>query len=109
MDLSQLPKLGKVGGVPGIAIGALVMILGAMLGLTDVIPLGWRGPLFLVAALGTLGVAVLALVGWMRARDQIAATEGDRSEARNEDASKEGGRQEATTQGKDSPAVNIRR
>lgn len=109
MDLSQLPKLGKVGGVPAIALGALVLILSAVLGVTDAIPLGWRGPLILAVAVGALGVAGLALVGWMGAREQVAATAGDRSEARNEDASKEGGRQEATTRGKDSPAVNIRR
>jgi hypothetical protein len=29
MDLSQLPKLGKVAGVPGIALGAVVLLLGA--------------------------------------------------------------------------------
>lgn len=112
MDLSELTKLGKVGGVPGIAFGAAVLILGAVLGLTDAVPESWRGPLLLTVVCGAVGFTVLALIGWMRgsrAGDQLARTEGDRSEARNEDASKGGARQEATTRGKDSPAVNMRR
>lgn len=112
MDLSQLSGLGKVGGVPGIALGAAVLVLGAVLGLTDVIPEAWRGPLLVVVALGAVGFAVLALVGWMRgsrAGEQVVRTEGDRSAARNEDGSKGASRQEATTRGKNSPASNIRR
>jgi hypothetical protein len=112
MDLSELSKLGKVGGVPGIALGGAVLVLGAVLGLTNAIPDAWRGPLLLVVVCGAVGFAVLALAGWIRssrAGDQVARTEGDRAEARNKDASKGGARQEATTRGKDSPATNIRR
>ena len=112
MDLLQLSGLGKVGGVPGIALGAAVLLLGAVVGSTDVIPEVWRGPLLVVVALGAVGFAVLALAGWMRVSrpgEQVARTEGDRSAARNEDASKGAGRQEATTRGKDSPVSNIRR
>jgi len=112
MDLSQLSNLGKVGGVPGIALGGAVLVLGAVLALTNAIPEAWRGPLLLAVVLGAVGFAVLAVAGWIRgshAGDQIARTEGDRSAALNDDASKAGGRQEATTRGKDSPATNIRR
>jgi O-antigen ligase len=112
MDLSQLSKLGKVGGVPGIALGGAVLVLGAALGLTDAIPEAWRGPLLLAVVLGAVAFALLALAGWIRASragDLVARTEGDRSEARNEDGSRGGARQEATTRGKDSPATNIRR
>ena len=112
MDVSQLSKLGKVGGVPGIALGSAVLVLGAVLGLTDAIPEAWRGPLLVLVALGAVGFAALALAGWIRgsrAGDQVARTEDDRSQACNEDASKGSGRQEATTSGKDSPATNIRR
>jgi hypothetical protein len=104
--------LGKVGGVPGIALGAAVLVLGAVLGLTDLVPEAWRGPLFLVVVAGVVAFGGLALAGWIRGGrggDQIAATEGDRSGARNEDASRGGARQEARTRGKDSPATNIRR
>jgi O-antigen ligase len=112
MDLSQLFKLGKVGGVPGIALGAAVLVLSAVLGLTNAVPDAWRGPLLLVIVLGAVGFAALALAGWMRASrggDQVARTEDDRSAAHNEDTSSGGARQEATTRGKDSPATNIRR
>ena len=112
MDLLQLSRLGKVGGVPGIALGGAVLVLGTVLGLTNAIPEAWRGPLLLAVVLGAVGFTVLALIGWMRGSrvgDQVARAEGDRSAARNEDASKGGGRQEATTRGKDSPATNIRR
>ena len=112
MDLSQLSSLGKVGGVPGIALGAAVLVLGAVLGLTDAVPIAWRGPLLLVIALGAVAFALLALSGWIRASrggDQLAQTQGDRSAARNEDAGKGGAHQKATTQGKNSPATNIRR
>ncbi len=112
MDLSQLSKLGKVGGVPGIALGAAVLVLGAVLGLTNAVPEAWRGPLLLAVVIGAVGFAVIALAGWIRgsrAGDQIARTEKDRSAAYNEDASKGAARQEATTRGKNSPATNIRR
>lgn len=112
MDLSQLSRLGKVGGVPGIALGAAVLVLGAALGLTDTIPEQWRGPLLLVVVLGAIAFVLLALAGWIhrsRAGAQIATTEGNRSEARNEDASKSVSSQQATTRGNDSSAVNIRR
>jgi hypothetical protein len=109
--LSQLSKLGRVGGVPGIALGGAVLVLSAVLGLTDLIPEAWRGPLLLVVVLGAVSFAVAALAGWMRnssASDQVARTKGDRSAAYNEDAIS-GARQEATTSGKESPATNIRR
>jgi O-antigen ligase len=112
MDLSQLSSLGKVGGVPGIALGAAVLMLGAVLELTDAVPEAWRGPLLLVVTIGVVAFVGLALAGWIRSGHggaQIARTDGDRSEARNEDASKGGARQRAMTRGKDAPAINIRR
>jgi hypothetical protein len=53
MDLSQLPKLGKVAGVPGIALGT-VMLLGAVLAATNVLPDGWRGPVMVVVVVGVV-------------------------------------------------------
>lgn len=64
MDLSQLEDLGKVGGVPGIAIGAAVLVLGAVLALP--------GPLLAVLASGALGLRALAMVGWKRGRERVA-------------------------------------
>jgi len=111
MDLSQLSKLGKVGGVPGIALGAVVLVLGGVLAATGVLPDGWRGPMLTLVAIGILALGALVMVGWMRgarAGAQVARTEGNASAARNEDASRTGGAQEATTRGKNSPATNIR-
>jgi hypothetical protein len=112
MDLSQLTRLGKVGGVPGIALGGAVLVLGAVLGLTNAIPEAWRGPLLVVVVLGAVGFAVVALAGWMRASragDQVARAKGNRSAAYHGDAGKDGARQEAATRDNDSPATNIRR
>jgi len=80
MDLSQLPKLGKVAGVPGIALGAVVLLLGAVLAATNVLPEGWRGPVMVVVVVGVVLLGVLAVRGWARgnrADAQIAITQGD--------------------------------
>jgi hypothetical protein len=108
MDLSRLTDVGKVAGVPGVAIAAAVLIIGAVLGLTDVLPEPWRGPLLTVVVIGALGLGALAVVGWMRGRTQIARAEGEESEAGNKDRSKTGGRQEAIATGKGGRAINER-
>ena len=111
-ELSHLSKLGRAAGVPGIALGSATAVLGAVLGLTNVITEGWRGPLLLVIVLGVVGFVVIALFGWIRSSrvgDQLARTEGADSPSRNEDFGKSGGRQEATTRGVNSSATNIRR
>jgi len=112
MDLSQLSKLGKVGGVPGIALGAVVLVLGGVLAAMDVLPEGWRGAVLTLVTIGILALGALALAGWMRgarAGAMVARTEGDNSAALVEDASRTGGAQEAITRGKNSPATAIRK
>lgn len=109
MDNLSLSKLGKVGGVPGIALGGAVIVLGAVLGLTDAIPEVWRGPLLFLVAIGAVGFALVALVGWSRGSQpgsQVAHTEGDNSPAFNEDIGKGRASQEAKTRGKNSAAIN---
>jgi hypothetical protein len=111
MDLSQLPKLGKVAGVPGIALGAVVLLLGAVLAATNVLPMGWRGPVMVVVVVGVVLLGVLAVRGWARgnrADAQIAITQGDRSAASNLDKTKTGGSQLASSRGTNSPASNVR-
>ena len=108
MDLSQLTGLGKVGGVPGIAIGAAVLVLGAVLALTNTLPEAWRGPLLVITVLGAVGLGVLAMVGSMRGREQIARAEGEESEARNKDGGKGGGPQRAVATAKGARAINER-
>ena len=111
MDISQLSKLGKVGGVPGIAIGAAVLIVGAMLNVAGVLPEAWRGPVFMVIAVGAVLLALLAVLGWARGSrtgPQDARTESDGSAASNIDRTKSGGSQHAATEGKNAPASNLR-
>ena len=80
MDLSQLPDLGTVAGVPDIALGAVVLLLGAVLAATNVLPEGWRGPVMVVVVVGVVLLGVLTVRGWAcgnRADAQIAFTQGD--------------------------------
>lgn len=107
MDLSILEKLGKIGGVPAIAIGAVTVMVDVGIGKIDQVPDSWRAPLLLAVTVVGMGSAVW--VGRRRGGDQVARTQGDDSSARNENPSKDGARQIAETKGKNSPAVNIRR
>lgn len=112
MDLSQLPQLGKVAGVPGVGMGAVALVLGGVLAAADLLPEGWRGPVLLVVAVGAVGLGALVVLGWARAARgaaQTARTRGDRSAAENVDESGTGGRQHASTTGASSPARNRRR
>jgi hypothetical protein len=109
MDLRGLPDLGKVAGVPGIALGVAALILGAVLALTEALPEPWRGPLLTVVVIGALLLSLLAVIGWMRGREQFARAEGTESEARNRDGSQGGGRQEAIARGKSARAINERK
>ena len=112
MELSGLAKLGKIGGVAGIGLGMVVLIFGDVLKGLGLLPENRRGPILVLIILSVAALAGGALAGWIlrqRGGAQIAKTEGNKAEARNENASKDGARQEATTKGNNSAAVNIRR
>ena len=112
MELSGLAKLGKIGGIAGIGLGVAVLLFGDILKGIGVLPENWRGPVVVLIILSVATLAGGALAGWLlrqRGSAQIAKTEGNNAEARNENASKDGARQEATTKGDNSPAINIRR
>ncbi len=111
MDIAQLSGLGKVAGVPGIALGVAALVLGAVVEAAGVLPEAWRGPVFVVLVLGAVFLGGLALFGWVRstrAGPQIARTEGDGSPALNVDRTRTGGIQTASTRGGRSPAINVR-
>lgn len=111
VDVSELSKLGKVAGVPGIAIGAVVLVIGASLALTDTLPPGWHGPVLMASIIGILILGGIALLGWSRgnrAGAQIARTEGNNSPAINIDKTKTAGAQTARTAGANAPATNQR-
>ncbi len=107
MDLSQLWKLGKVGGVPGIALGVVALVVLAVIDASGTLPEAWRGPVWIVIVVGAVLLAAVAILGG-RTGAQIARTEGDYSAASNRDKSKGGGSQHASTTGKNAPASNER-
>ena len=111
MDISQLHKLGEVGGVPGIAIGAAVLIIGAVIAAAGVLPDAWRGPVLLASVVGAVLLGGLALVGWIRgarAGSMVAVATGDGADASNIDKTKSGGSQSATATGSGARAHNER-
>lgn len=109
-SLGQLVQLGKVAGVPGIALGVYALLCLGLIG-SGAVPEAWRGPMYAILAVGAVVLGVVALWFWNggRAGPQIAGTIGDNSGARNTDKTKgAGGRQVAWTQGNNAPAVNER-
>jgi apolipoprotein N-acyltransferase len=71
MDPSKLTGLGKVGGVPGIALGMVVLVVCAALTYTGLLPEAWRGPVLVLAIAGAVLLGFVAL-----ARVRVARTEG---------------------------------
>ena len=111
MDISQLTKLGKIAGVPGIALGVVVLLLGAVVAAVGILPEGWRGPVMVVVIVGAVLLGVLGVLGWARGTRggaQVARTEGDHSTAQNRDKTKTGGSQNASATGAYSTAINER-
>ncbi|MEA1675326.1 hypothetical protein [Nitrospirillum sp. BR 11163] len=112
MDLSQLQKLGKVAGVPGIALGVIALALYAIAGHVDAVPETWRGPILAIGIIITtvagLAIVLAAWVKGAQASTQVARAEGDHSPATNIDRTKSGGSQDAHSTGAKSPASNVR-
>jgi hypothetical protein len=110
MEFSQLAKLGKVGGVAGLALGAFLLLARAVITESGAVPEAWRGPIFLAVAVVAAVPAVVAVFFWGGGRGgaQVALTAGNDSPARNEDGTRSGGGQRAKTEGDRSPAENKR-
>ena len=111
MDLSALAKLGKVGGIPGVALGAVAVVLTAVLNQTGALPEPWRGPIDALCIASVVLLGLVVAIGWARGQRpgaQIANARGDNSPASNTDKTKTGGAQRATATGTNSPATNIR-
>ena len=65
MDLSSLASLGKVAGLGGIAIWAVVLLVGPIINKTSGVPAAQRGPLLRFIAMGAFGIAALGIVAWL--------------------------------------------
>jgi hypothetical protein len=85
LDLPQLELLGKVAGIGGIAIGAAVVIVRAVLDKTSSVPARQRASMLRLVAIGAFGVGVLGIIAWV--------------------AKGWSGGQKAITRGNDSPAI----
>jgi hypothetical protein len=85
LDLSQLEPLGKVAGIGGIAIGAVVLLIRGIIDKTSSLPAKQRASTLRMLAIGSFGVGALGIMAW-------AATAWS-------------GGQQASTHGNDSPAI----
>jgi hypothetical protein len=85
LDLSQLEPLGKVAGIGGIAIGAVVLLIRGIIDKTSSVPAKQRASTLRLLAIGAFGVGALGIMAWV--------------------ANGWSGGQHAATRGNDSPAV----
>lgn len=85
MDIAQLELLGKVAGIGGIAIGAVVLVSRSIIGKTSGIPPAQRAATLRLVAVGAFVIGALGIGAWL-----IAGVSGG---------------QHASTRGADSPAI----
>jgi hypothetical protein len=85
LDLAQLEPLGKVAGIGGIAIGAVVLIIRGVIAKTSTVSVRQRAAMLRLVAIGAFAIGALGIAAWMTAGVS--------------------GGQHASTRGADSPAV----
>jgi hypothetical protein len=85
LDLSQLEPLGKVAGIGGIAIGAVVLLIRVILDKTSSVPAKQRASTLRFLAIGAFSIGALGIMAWI--------------------FNGWSGGQQASTRGNDSPAV----
>ena len=84
MDLPQLEPLGKIAGIGGIAIGAVVLMFRAIIDKTSSLPARQRASMLRLLAIGAFAVGALGIVAWMTnagSGGQQASTRGNESPA----------------------------
>jgi hypothetical protein len=85
LDLSSLESLGKIAGVGGIAIGAVVLLVRPIINRTTSVPAAQREATLRLLAIGAFGIGALGIIAWL--------------------ASGWSGGQHATTRANESPAI----
>jgi len=64
MNLAGLGRLGKVAGIGGIAIGAVVLLLNALIGTVPGLPADQQAEIVKLLAILSFGIGALGLIGW---------------------------------------------
>jgi hypothetical protein len=85
VDLPQLEPLGKIAGIGGIAIGAVVLLIRGIIDKTSSVPAKQRASMLRLLAIGAFGIGVLGIVAWVANGWSVG--------------------QHASTRGNDSPAI----
>jgi hypothetical protein len=65
VDLSSLASLGKIAGLGGIALGAVVLLVRPIIDRVATVPAAQRAPLLRLIATGAFGIGALGIVGWL--------------------------------------------
>jgi hypothetical protein len=85
LDIAQLEPLGRVAGIGGIALGAVVLIIRGIIAKTSSVSTKQRAATLRLVATGAFAIGALGIIAWI--------------------ANGWGGGQHASTRGDDSPAV----
>ena len=64
MNLSGLGRLGKVAGIGGIAIGAVVLLLNALIGTIPGLPADQQAGIVKLLAILSFGIGALGIIAW---------------------------------------------
>ena len=64
MNLSGLGRLGKVAGIGGIAIGAVVLLLNALIGTIPGLPADQQTEIVRLLAILSFGIGALGIIAW---------------------------------------------
>jgi hypothetical protein len=65
MNLSGLGRLGKVAGIAGIAIGAVVLLLNALIGTVPGLPSDQQAEIVKLLAILSFGIGTLGIIAWL--------------------------------------------
>ena len=64
MDLSSLGRLGKVAGIGGISIGAVVLVFNALIGTIPGLPPNQQADVVRLLAFLSFGIGIAGIIAW---------------------------------------------
>jgi hypothetical protein len=74
MKLSGLERLGRVAGLAGISVGAVVLLLNALIGTIPDVPPDQRADLVRLLAILSFGIGIVGIVAWFASRRVAGGT-----------------------------------